>query len=84
MIQGNHAYMANSSYTGYSALAWYLLANPRDLATIEVCFLNGVQRPTVESADADFNVLGIQVRGFFDFGVALKEHRAGVKMKGEA
>lgn len=77
-------YLSNESYSGYSALAWYLLASPQDLPVIEVAFLNGVKRPTVESADADFNVLGIQMRGFFDFGVSLQDHRGGVKSKGES
>lgn len=77
-------YMQTSAYAGYSALAWYLLASPDDLPVIEVCFLNGVERPTVESAQADFNTLGIQMRGFFDFGVAKQEYRGGVKMKGES
>jgi len=75
-------YMENSSYTGYSTAAWYLLCNPADLATIEVCFLNGQQTPVVETADADFNVLGIQMRGYHDFGVALQEPRAGVRSAG--
>lgn len=78
------AYLQSGALTGYSALAWYLLADPADLAVIEVVFLNGQQTPTVESADADFNVLGIQFRGFFDFGVSLQDYRGGVKMKGEA
>jgi hypothetical protein len=78
------AYLSNSTLTGYSAKAWYLLADPEDLPVIEVAFLNGQQTPTVERADADFNVLGIQFRGYFDFGVALQDWRAGVKMKGEA
>jgi hypothetical protein len=78
------AYLGNATYTGASTKAWYLLANPLDLATIEVAFLNGQQAPTIESADADFNRLGIQMRGYHDFGVALQEHRAGVKSKGEA
>ena len=30
------------------------------------------------------NVLGIQMRGYHDFGVALQEPRGGVKSKGEA
>ncbi|HPD31737.1 MAG TPA: hypothetical protein PLL20_17230, partial [Phycisphaerae bacterium] len=72
------------SISGTSAKAWYLLADPDDLPVIEVAFLNGQQTPTVERADADFNVLGIQFRGYFDFGVALQDYRAGVKMKGEA
>lgn len=76
-------YLQNASFTGNSALKWYLLGNPNDLAVIETAFLNGVERPTVESAQADFNQLGIQMRGFFDFGIALQEYRAGVAMKGE-
>jgi hypothetical protein len=75
-------YLGNASYAGSSSKAWYLLADPNDLATMEVCFLNGNQTPIVESADADFNVLGIQMRGYFDFGCAKQEWRAGVKMKG--
>jgi len=78
------AYLSNATIPGYSAKAWYLLADPDDLPVVEVAFLNGQQTPTVERADADFNVLGIQFRGYFDFGVALQDYRAGVKMKGEA
>jgi len=76
------SYLSNSAYTGHSTTAWYLLANPADMATIEVVFLNGVEQPTVEQADADFNQLGIQMRGYFDFGVNMQEHRAGVKSAG--
>ena len=81
---GATPYLNNSRYTGYSATAWYLAASPADLALIEVAFLNGVEQPTVETADADFNTLGIQMRGYFDFGVAKQEYRAGVKSKGAA
>jgi len=77
-------YLSNSAYTGYGAKIWYLLADPADLATIQVVFLNGVQTPTVESSDADFDLLGISMRGYHDFGVNLMEKRAGVKSKGEA
>ena len=78
------SYLGNSSYTGYSTVAWYLLASPDDLPVIEVVALNGQEMPIIESADADFNVLGIQMRGYHDFGVALQEYRGGVKAKGEA
>jgi len=77
-------YLSNSKYTGNSAKAWYLLADAADLPVIEVAFLNGQESPTIETAEADFNVLGIQMRGFHDFGCALQDPRGGVKAKGEA
>jgi hypothetical protein len=77
-------YLGNSKYTGFSAKAWYLLAEPNDLPVIEVAFLNGQEAPTIETAEADFNVLGVQMRGYHDFGVALQDPRGGVKAKGEA
>jgi len=77
-------YLSNSQYTGNSSKAWYLLADPNDLPVIEVAFLNGQESPTIETADADFNVLGVQLRGVHDFGCALQDGRAGVKSKGEA
>ena len=77
-------YLSNANLAGNSAKAWYLLADPADMPVIEIAFLNGQQNPTVESADADFNVLGVQFRGYHDFGVAKQEYRGGVKMKGEA
>jgi hypothetical protein len=77
-------YLANAIYPGNSAKAWYLLADPNDLPVIEVAFLNGQESPTIETAEADFNVLGVQMRGYHDFGVALQDSRGGVKAKGEA
>lgn len=78
------SYLGNSQITGNSTLKWYLLADPQELPVIEVAFLNGRQEPTVESAQADFSTLGIQMRGYHDFGVSKQEYRAGVGMKGEA
>lgn len=76
------AYLSNTTLTGYSVTKWYLLASPSEVPVIETCFLNGNQSPTVESADADFNTLGIQMRGYHDFGVAKQDYRGGVGMKG--
>lgn len=75
-------YLSNANISGSSTAAYYVMANPADLSAIEVCFLNGVEQPTVEQADLDFSLLGIQMRGFFDFGVAMVEPRAAVKMAG--
>jgi hypothetical protein len=62
-----------------SADDYYLVASPADLPAMEVAFLNGVQSPIVETAEADFNTLGVQMRGYFDFGVAKAEYLASVK-----
>ena len=77
-------YLSNAQYTGNSAKGWYLLAESSDLPVIEVAFLNGQESPTIETAEADFNKLGVQMRGYHDFGVALQDPRGGVKAKGEA
>jgi hypothetical protein len=76
------AYLQDTSITGNSTVAWYLLADPNDVPVIEVAFLNGVEMPTIESADADFNMLGVQFRGYHDFGVAKQEYRGGVRSAG--
>ncbi len=77
-------YLSNESFTGNSSKAWYLLADPNRLPAIEVAFLNGVDQPTVEKTDADFNTLGIQFRGYIDFGVREQDYRGAIKLKGEA
>ena len=61
---------------------WFLQAAPSVLAVIETVFLNGNQTPIVDNAEAEFNTLGIQMRGYFDFGVAKQEYRACVKSDG--
>ncbi|MCK6488479.1 MAG: hypothetical protein L6R48_09155 [Planctomycetes bacterium] len=76
-------FLDNPTIPGGSPKAWYLLADPADLAAIEVVFLNGQESPTIESTDADFSTLGIQLRGYHDFGVAKQDARAAVKAKGE-
>lgn len=77
-------YLGNAQFPGNSSKAWYLLADPADLPVIEVAFLNGQESPTIETTDADFNQLGIQMRGYHDFGCAMQDPRGGVKSKGEA
>jgi len=77
-------YIANTSYTGYTSTGWGLFADPRDVPVIEMAFLYGNESPTVEQADADFNTLGIQMRGFYDFGCNTQDYRGGVWSKGAA
>jgi hypothetical protein len=63
-----------------SGTTWWLCASPGELPGMEVAFLNGQRLPTVQQADADFDVLGIQVRGHFSYGVAKAESRGCYRM----
>jgi len=76
------AYMSNSLFTGFSATAFYLLASPGQLAVIQGVFLNGVETPTIQSAEFDWDQLGTSLRGWLDFGFALQEYRGGVRSPG--
>jgi hypothetical protein len=75
-------YMSNTKYTGASTTAWYLLASPSDISTVAVSFLNGKEQPVVETAQAEFDTLGIAMRSFHDWGIALQEYRGGVRAAG--
>lgn len=72
-------YLSAAAIPGASSTSWYLMCAPADLAMIECAFLNGNEQPIVEQAEADFSTLGVQMRGYFDFGVALQDPRAAVK-----
>ena len=63
-----------------SSTTWWMCADPADLPTMEVGFLNGQRTPIVEQAEASFDTLGIEVRGYFDFGVSKAESRACYRM----
>jgi len=76
------AYMSNAAYTGYSAIAWYLLINRPGMSTMLTAFLNNRQAPVVETADASFSELGVQMRAYHDFATNQMEYRAGVKSTG--
>jgi signal peptide peptidase SppA len=77
-------WLSDTEFPGFSLTAWYLMRNPSDRPWMVVSFLDGVEVPTVESADADFDVLGVQFRGYHDFGCDQAEYTCGVKSKGAA
>jgi len=69
--------------TRYLATApWYLVSSPLAMPLMQAAFLNGRQEPFVETSDADFNTLGIQMRCYFDYGVAFGEWRSAVRSTG--
>lgn len=77
-------YLNNTSYTGYSTTAFYLFASPNSLPAMSLAYLNGQRTPTIESAETDFNTLGMQWRIYFDFGVGMVDYRGACKSKGAA
>lgn len=72
-------YLALAALDGAHASTWYLLADPNLLPALQVAFLQGRRQPTIETADARFDTLGIQMRCYFDFGVAQVDYRGAVK-----
>jgi len=91
MIGGTSKTTAGNRYAGMfdpvksrylSAAPWLLVANPMGIPLMESAFLNGRQEPFVETADAEFEYLGIMMRCYYDYGVAFAEWRAAVYSTG--
>lgn len=78
VLAGRYQVVSSSYLT--SGSTWWLVANPGELPCMEVAFLNGQRTPTVQQAEADFDTLGIQVRGHFSFGVAKAESKGAYRM----
>lgn len=74
--------VAGAAISGQSDTQWYLFADPMVRAAIAVAFLQGRRVPVIESADTDFNTLGIQWRSYHDFGVGMEDTVAAVKSAG--
>lgn len=50
------------------------VADPRDVDTIEVTYLNGKRTPTLESK-VSWDTLGIEWRMYHDFGINVLDYR---------
>jgi len=77
-------YLNSQGLTNSSATAYFLFADPSDIAAIEVAYLRGHRAPVIQSSDVDFNTLGMSWRCVFDFGVAMQDPRGAVKATGVA
>lgn len=53
---------------------YYAVADPRDVDTIEVTYLNGKRTPTLESK-VSWDTLGIEWRMYHDFGINVLDYR---------
>ena len=65
---------------------WILMGNPNSPmgALLYVALLNGNRTPTLQSADSQFDMLGMQWRGYHDFGTGLGDPVFGLYSKGAA
>ncbi|WP_417848815.1 hypothetical protein [Thalassoglobus sp.] len=77
-------HLSDAVYSGASAKAWYLFADPALVPAFEIVFLNGRRTPVIERVDAAPNSLGMGFRSYIDFGVREQDPRGAVKVKGEA
>ena len=65
-----------AALSGQTSTGFGLFADPAERAALGVAFLNGAQSPTIQSSDVDFAQLGMQFRGFIDFGVGFEDPTA--------
>ena len=67
---------------GQSDFIWFLLGDPAIGAVLDIGFLDGRQVPFIEQGQTSFSTLGIQWRGYHDFGVAQGDPQYGVMSSG--
>jgi len=60
--------------TAPAPFPWFLAADPADVDTIEVTYLNGDDMPKLES-QVGFDFLGIKWRIYIDYGVTVLDYR---------
>lgn len=76
-------WLNNAKVPGGSATGWYLFGNPNSAPAIQIAYLQGKRRPTVENGQANFNTLGMDWRSFWDIGVAFVDPKSANKSDGE-
>ena len=76
-------HLSDTFYSGNSAKAWYLFADPRLVAAFEIVFLDGKRQPTIERTPTPPNTLGVTWAAYIDFGVREQDPRGAIKVKGE-
>ncbi|MBN2714101.1 MAG: hypothetical protein JXR97_16905, partial [Planctomycetes bacterium] len=77
--------LSNSTYTGYSTTAWYLIGDKNAIDTVQVSFLNGKQTPTLQffnQQQMGINTIGIGYRVIMDASAKALDWRGMVKVAG--
>lgn len=72
-----------TSLTGQSDDHWLMLGDPEEAAILEVALLDGREQPYIEQGESSFDTLGIQTRGYHDFGVNEGDEEAGIYSLGD-
>ena len=76
-------YLNNTTFhASASATAWYLFADPADIAAFGIAYLNGQENPTVEEVPLSGEFLGKAWRGYIDLGVCQIDPCGAVKSTG--
>lgn len=75
-----------SAIPGQSSDQWFTFVDPNSPmgASINVALLNGNRTPVLESADAQFDMLGMRWRGYHDFGTDVGDPKLSAMSKGAA
>lgn len=76
--------LSDANYSGYSATHWWMLRSPQIAPPMVVAAIGGRVEPTVESAAADFNRLGVSLRGWQTANPSLADDLCGMMSKGAA
>jgi hypothetical protein len=64
-----------------SATAWYLIADPAQVDTVEYCYLEGQQGVYIETKQG-FEIDGVEIKARMDFGAAAIDYRGMQKSAG--
>ncbi len=62
---------------------WYLLPKPSDVSLFSISYLDGRETPIIEQEQAAFDVLGVQMRIYHDFGINEEDPKGGVFSPGK-
>lgn len=73
---------ANGGLSGGTDTQWYLFGDNRDVAAFGIAYLDGNEKPVIETKEQDPSKLGIIFRGYTDFGVCQIDNKGSVKSDG--
>ena len=79
--QANLELITDPLLDDHNATAWYLVANPSDVALIEIAFLDGQQDPYIDEA-VEWSTDSMDMKVRLDYGTAPIDWRAGYKNPG--